>query len=410
MRRQIKAMFNRNYNSVKKIIVTAIVFTLMFFASGINLTSAVGESQQIKDCPIDQRLQNWGNFLQSMVSYESFTEGFKDIFVRNFCHQYDIDILLGKMDKTREQIRKAFYTCKNDKVTQLRATYQELYVELSYLRGFIKYESGEVMANPGVQAELVDLFVNTKEWYDVDTFLEMYSSIEAKYNMDKYLNCEDDVWAELIAKWEEFKETFSDPAAKLWDKNLQDRWAKVSTTPPGKTGGFWDNRVGFYLNDVPPEYGSGFFSGLFSEEELKNVKKGVLDNMPTIGLPESVTKDMTEQEKEAVEKLQSKEVPISDILKALKSEEEKYVNNVGVAQMIAEYTFLYSDTSESIINQLIAKLSDTYAMEDKDTRAKDDKGKEIPQGLDAIIKYTTTPILDEVKVCSTQIRDKQCKN
>lgn len=382
--------------------VFIMTLVLAFFVSGASVTSAVGESQEPKDCPVSKRFQNWGNFLQSMIAYEDFTESFKDIFVRNFCHQYDIDILLRKMDKARKQIRNAFYTCKNDKVTQLVATYRTVYVELFYLRNFLNYEGGDVMYNDNVQGDLVQMFVNDKQWYSLDDFLEMSDSFKAKYNADKYIYCENDVWAELSDKWEEFKEVFADAGKNFVSKGMKDRWKKIGTTPAGKTGGFWSGRVGFYLNDVPPEYGEGFFSGLFSEEELKNISEEVLNNLPKIGVP-----------KEAQEQLQgisTKAVSTNQLLTAMKAEGTRHLNDVSIARMIAEYTFLYKDASESMINQITEKLADTYVMKDENNRAKDDNGNDIPNGLDAIIKVTSNPILEEVKACSTQIRDKQCKN
>lgn len=395
-------MYNKNKNWRKKSTVFLITLVLAFFVSGASVTSAVGESQEPKDCPVSQRFQNWGGFLQSMIAYEDFTESFKDIFVRNFCHQYDIDILLRKMDKARKQIRNAFYTCKNAKVTQLVATYREMYVELFYLRSFLKYEGGDVTYDNTVQSGLVQMFVNDKKWYGLDDFLEMYGSFEAKYNADKYIYCEDDVWAELSDKWEEFKEVFADAGKNFVSKGMKDRWKKIGTTPPGKTGDFWSGRVGFYLNDVPPEYGESFFSGLFSEEELKNISEEVLNNLPKTGIPEEARKQL--------QGISNKEVSTSQLLESMQAERTRHLDDVSIARMIAEYTFLYKDASESIIDQLTEKLADTYVMEDEKNRAKDDSGHDIPNGLTAIIRTTSNPVLEEVKACSTQIRDKQCKN
>ena len=58
--------------------------------------------------------RDWGNFISSVISYNGFIEYWNDILYRynkNMCLYLDIDNLLKRIDKIREQIRKAFYVC-----------------------------------------------------------------------------------------------------------------------------------------------------------------------------------------------------------------------------------------------------------------------------------------------------------
>ena len=91
--------------------------------------------------------RDWGNFISSVISYNGFIEYWNDILYRynkNVCLYMDIDNLLKRIDKTREQIRKAFYVC-DASAPKLRDTYYELEAELFFLREYVGFDDNGTM-------------------------------------------------------------------------------------------------------------------------------------------------------------------------------------------------------------------------------------------------------------------------
>lgn len=367
---------------LNKIITIGLILLLLPFSGPI--ASAVSGVNKPKDCTVAERSENWGSFLTSIVGYDGFTEFWKDIFTRNYCHQYDIDIAQGKLDKLREQIRKAFYTCNNGKARQLEQTYREMFIELNYLRKFADYVSGDIVLNQNVRNELKSMIVDKKKWYSEKDFNEIYEDAASKYDISKYQECEDDVWAELSEKWDEFKEVFSGEEMKeiFWNDKAENRFKKAAQAPPGKSGDFWSGRVNMRLNNVPPEYGKSFFSELFSKEELDDIGDEILNNIPVAG-----TSSLDEESRAKIEALAERDISVYKYIDAMRNEEQRYSREENQARMIAEYEFLYKDVSDSIIDALTEKI----------------------QTLHKTINETY-PIIDKVKTCSTKIRDKQCAN
>lgn len=384
--------------------------------AGPQVTSAVYGSKD-KSCPISERFENYGNFLQSLISPLDFKEYIKDLFQRNFCHQYDIEILEAQLDKLRKQIRQAFYTCKNDKAESLAVIYRKTYVELMYMRQFVTYNSGEggsITPNPSVKSDLTDYFVFEKNWYDEEEFEGVIEKIAGKYNAERYIDCKDDVWAELLEKFGEFKEVLTN-TAQGFKKQVEDKWEKANRAPYGDkwNESFFNDRLGFYVNDVPPEHGEGFLTEIFSEEEMKRIEKEIFENTPGTGIDEL----SKEQKDKLGVMMQEKNITVFEYLDAVNKAEEEFDRGMDKAEMLAEYSFLYKDSADYVIQELVGKLNRAeycdkyYKLSDgkKPKPADIKKCKEVDLGLLDIIKVTF-PTLEQVKACSTQIRDKQCKN
>jgi hypothetical protein len=422
---QTNQMHHNKNHKLKKFLTGALL-------AGFLLSSPqafAAESSNIQDCPLDKRFDGFGQFLQSTISMGSFTEYFKDIFVRNMCHQVDIDALSNKLDKTRKQIRKAFYTCKTDKVSNLSKKYRELDVELSYLRFFVNYEDSKVTSNPNVYNELSAEYVDKKIWYNKEEFGPLYAAISGKYDMEKYAYCPGVVeeWEEKAEEWRElFSDAFSD-----FSKSIKDRWKKVNWSndskhaPPGKAGGGFLGRIGFFVNDVPPKYNDdedtlkklSKATGI-SQDHLdgiwKKIKEGdstdhmyaIENDIPEEGIDmsqfeeEDNIEDLYEdKEKEEEPEPENVALDYRSLTNLMEQVDAMQANNIAIAKMIAQYSFLYKESSESSIDEFVRKLGDTY---------EDDKS-DAPYGLQAILKSTTNPVLEDVKVCSTKIRDQQCK-
>ncbi len=206
--------------------------------------------------------RDYSTFLSSIVGYDDFTEYWKDILYRysaNVCHYSDIDSLKNRIDKTREQLRKAFYVCAD--TSTLKKTYYRLEAELFFLRKYVDADNGQflITSDRDLENSLRDYFVLNKGFFSSEEVTELVKSFKSRYGsrLQTYKNCTDPSWQNLSNKWEELRENVVGmaPSIQQAGKSIGAKWDRLENTCVfcGKEffGGFLDMR----LNGVPPLQG-----------------------------------------------------------------------------------------------------------------------------------------------------------
>lgn len=272
--------------------------------------------------------RDWGTFISSVLSYDDFSEYWKDIFVRynaNICHYQDIDSLLNRISGIREQIRKAFYVCAN--TDSMKKTYYELEAELFFLRKYIKtdYSSFVVVADQKVIDELRSYFVINKGFLSDSEITDLFAKFKTKYapRIIAYKQCTDPTWQSLVDKWNEFKSSAGGitPALNSAKQSVEKKWDRMKNTSMNLGRDFWGGFVDARINGLEPKEGWN--------QILDTLKK----NSPSGGVTfQALTATKT----------------IADQSYDSEKQEETY---------LAEYQTLYMETSDEFTKDIVAKLN-----------------------------------------------------
>lgn len=270
--------------------------------------------------------RDWSTFISSVLSYDSFTEYWKDIFVRyntNICQYQDIDSLLKRISGVREQIRKAFYVCADTRV--LKDTYYRLQVELYFLRKYIKtdYSDFRVTKPEDVRNDLRKYFTLNKDYFSDAEIDSLYQQFQEKYKgkLETYRNCKDPTWEDLVNKWDEFKESVAGmgPVIKEAGESISKKWDRMANTPMNGSqsliGGFLDARI----------------NGLEPLEGLQQIANELQKNKP-----EGFT----------FEELRTAQVQA----------EQRYNERFVEQEYLKQYQTLYSETSDTYIGAIMERL------------------------------------------------------
>jgi hypothetical protein len=299
--------------------------------------------------------RDWGTFISALISYDDFTEYWKDIFVRynaNICQYTDIDSLLTRINTARKQIREAFYVCAD--TSKMKDTYYRLEAELFYLRKYINTDNGTFyqVNDAQVQKELKDYFVLNKGYFNDAQITQLFNEFKTKYTtrLETYKNCKDATWQNLLDKWNEFRKNAGGfgPAIKQASTSFNKRWERMANTPMkgGQKflGGFLDARI----NGMPAKEGLD----LIVQELQKN-------------LPQGYTFDKLQATQNYKDKVSAE--------------------NVDLASYIAQYQAEYGETADDYTFQIMSTLNQ----------------------LDDIIK-TTAPFQNQTVQCTSRLNNKQC--
>lgn len=218
--------------------------------------------------------RDWGTFISATLSYDDFSEYWKDILVRyntNICHYTDIDNLLRRLTTVRKQIRNAFYSCSN--TASLKKTYYELEAELFFLRKYVDADNGTFLVNDDQKIinEMRDYFVINKGFFSDQEILDLFDRFKARYQarLDAYENCEDPSWSALVTKWNQFRETAGGitPAIEQAGESFERRWDRVERTPWRRGGDYYAGFIDARVNGLPAEEGIDQI-GQYLEEQL----------------------------------------------------------------------------------------------------------------------------------------------
>ncbi|HMR00961.1 MAG TPA: hypothetical protein PKA32_01090 [Candidatus Gracilibacteria bacterium] len=271
--------------------------------------------------------RDWGTFISAALSYDDFVEYWDDILVKyntNICHYTDIDNLLNRLNKVRKQIRNAFYACANTE--QLKKTYYELEAELFFLRKYVNADNGNflVVDDEKLLKEMRDYFVINKGFFSDADIRTLFDRFKNRYEarLDTYKNCSDPTWAELVAKWNQFRETAGGiaPAVQQAGESFEKRWDRVERTPWRRGGDYYLGFIDARVNGLPAEEGLDQI-GNYLEEQL----------------PEGYTFSQ---------------------LQAAKELSDQNVNYLDMeATYLAQYQAQYGEASDTFVRRVVERMS-----------------------------------------------------
>lgn len=337
--------------TLKKIIVTLTVVSVITNAAPITNAQNTGKELFCQ--------RDWATFISAVISYDSFTEYWRDMFYRynkNICYYMDIDNVLQQIEKAQEQIRNAFYNCNSQRAEQLKTRYYELEAELFFLRNFVDISKSEIKTIPDkkVYEELRSNFVIGKSYFTEEKAKQLFEQFKQKYGKrvaTTYKECSDPGLEALTKKFKELKTSFQNMASGKTGTSLKEYWNKSLNTPIKRTGNFLGGVLDARINGLTPKQAA--------DAIYKEIQKSLPPN--------------TEPTLDAVQN-------------AITKENEDYAAKVEKASLLAEYEALYKNGIDNMAKDFEEKLKQ----------------------LDSIIKGTY-PALEALKDCSKKAKDKQCK-
>lgn len=271
--------------------------------------------------------RDYGNFLSAVISYDGFVEYWNDILVRynaNMCLFLDIDNLLNRIEKAREQIRKAFYVCDAN-APKLARTYHELEAELFFLRKYVDVANGNILftSDKKVRTDFIDYYVNDKSFFTTGEADILFTKILNKYKarQETYLTCKDPTWGNIIQKWNEFKENLGGFAAvKEAAETITKKWDSIVNTPFKRAGGMFGGLLDAKINDLDPATGWGEIS----KELSRNTPSGF-----------------------TFDKFQA----------ATSTDAARYSQDLTRTEYLAQYQQLYQEGTSKIVKEIIDRVN-----------------------------------------------------
>lgn len=313
-------------------------------------------------CPVTERFQRWGDFVQHGLSFDDWTENWKDIFNRNACQRDDIVVLQKRLEKTRSQIRQHIFSCNYSAVDPLIGLEVRLQLELDYIRRIVESDEERTTGNPHdsvlrnrtrVYQEMYSAIVNDRKLMDETQFNTFFLQIEQKYNgrLPDSISCKNPTWEELAEKWNSFVNSAAGvkPAWDRLETTVESKWKKVKESPSQRAGNYLGGFLDVKLNGLDPQKTLGDIV-----QELEEVSPG--------GLP-----------------------TYFDVLDQFEVESQRYEGEDESLRRFARYEALYRHSSDDVVGALGGKLVE----------------------LNKIIKGTF-PVLENLHTCVSGVAAKQC--
>jgi hypothetical protein len=300
---------------------------------------------------------DWLSFVSSVVSYDSFTEYWKDIFYRynkNICHYMDIANVQKQMDSLRNQIRNTFYSCNLENAVSLGQRYIELEAELFYLRNFVEFPQSKVekLSDEKIYKNMLDKYLYENDFYtDEQEVRELFERYRTKYEnrVETYSKCEDPGLSMLMEKWDSLVENFK-AMSESTEKAVKSNWNRAVNTPVKRTNPFTLGNLNDRLNNLPPPK---------TIDEIKS----------------ELQKEIPGETQPTLESLQS----------AVSLHHEENVEKTNEATLMAKYETLYKKGGDNSTKSLVEKL------------------KEINK-----LVNDTLPVFDSLESCAKKTEERQC--
>lgn len=332
---------------------------------GITLTiggnAAYGQASTDKLKVNEICFNDWQTFSSAIISYNSFTEFWEDIFVRynqNLCHYTDIAKVLDQIDAARDEIKKNFLSCNAAQAATIKAKYYELEFELFFLRNFIDIPKSEIQEIPAekVLEMLRQEFVLNKGYFDETKAKELFDRFKKKYQgkvKTTYKNCEDPDIAALTKKWNSLKDTIKSIGQDA-GKSIQSEWNKAINNPPKGMESFIKGVQGFRLNSLPA--------------------------FPT---PDKIIGDL---QKDIAKSGSLLEPTLSEAQQTIDQVQTAHITKVNTTNVKAEYEALYKQGGDSLAESYVKKI----------------------QEINKIVIETFDP-LSKMKECAKKTGERQCQ-
>ena len=340
----------------KKLIKIGLILTMTLTIGG---NAAYGQIDKLK---VDENCFNdWQTFSSAIISYNSFTEFWEDIFVRynkNLCHYTDIAKVLDQIDAVRDEIKKNFLSCNAAQAATLKDKYYELEFELFFLRNFIDIPQSEIQEIPAekVLEQLRQEFVLNKSYFDEAKAKELFDRFKKKYQgkvKTTYKNCEDPDIAALKKKWNSLKDTIKSMGQDA-GKSITAEWNKSINNPP---------------------------KGM--EQFIKGVQGFRLNNLPAFPTPDKILADLT---KDIAKSGSSIEPTLFEAQQKIDQVQITHIKKVDTVGVKAEYEALYKQGGDSLAESYVKKI----------------------QEINKVVIETFDP-LTKVKECAKKTGERQCQ-
>lgn len=332
--------------------------------------SSAAHAQNLPDVPdlpdpdnlqVDESCFNeWESFVSSVISYDSFGEFWKDIFVRynkNLCHYQDIASTLDKIDAVRKQIKQNFLSCNSKQATTLANQYYELEAELWFLRNFIDIPNSEIQELPEekVQELMRQEFVLSKQYFEEEKVTELYDKFKKKYKgkvSSTYKKCEDPDIGALKKKWKSFKENIKSLGQDT-GKTIKAEWNKAINNPAKGMQGF-----------------------------IKGVQSFRLNSVPALKTPDKIVAAMTKE----LEKTSGVPPSLDEAQATITRTYDAYNKTVNTTAVKAEYESLYKQGGDSLAESYVNKIKE----------------------INKVIIETYDPLV-KLKECTKKTGERQCQ-
>jgi hypothetical protein len=340
--------------------------------------------------------RDYGNFLSALISYDGFVEYWKDILVRynaNMCLYTDIDSLLMRIDKTRQQIRNAFYICSSTAAT-LKVTYYQLEAELYFLRKYVNPSNGQIIfaSTADLTNNFLDYVVTQQGWFsttDAQTLLNtLFSKYQAKQST--YTNCADPTWGNIIQKWNEFKASAGGLGAIQQSMDsIQASAHELATTPWTRTGGFLGGLVDAKINGLTPAEG------------WADISKAITANLPSVPKINNAAANSAVQQgfSGATSQQATSGFSFDQFNNAVANDQQVFSDETDRANFLANYQATYQSGTANYTDAIMAKLK----------YLDDPAGHKNPDGTTSYGSIGDTfQYIDQTAQCVKGIVDKLC--
>ncbi|HBB02318.1 MAG: hypothetical protein US89_C0011G0020 [Candidatus Peregrinibacteria bacterium GW2011_GWF2_38_29] len=346
---------------MKKTIKKILAFTLITASlCGFMVVRDYSEPTLTKaeSCSAINYYNDFDIFLSNLVSYDDFSEYFKDIFSRNSCQRDDIFMLETQIQKQTKLIRQAYENCNPGILTKLIPKVYTLQVELMYLRKFAINNPNKTAGQPEMipyetyrlYTDLSKEFVVNKKIFKQNEFDAVYDTIATKYatKLDEYNNCVDVSWKELNEKWDEFvaMRAGMTPAVDKMKQSIQNKAKKINEAPPKGRGELLESLFAIGINGVDAPQGLS--------EIVQEYQKNKPGFMPDIDDPNNPVKDKPKTEGSS----NTTGVTFDNIVSGYASANDKYEKDKEATDILTKYRFLYRDDADESIKTLIEKIDD----------------------------------------------------
>jgi len=290
--------------------------------------------------------RDYGNFLSAVISYDGFKEYWKDIIVRynaNMCLFLDIDNLLNRIDKARQQIRNAFYSCDSS-APKLATTYYQLEAELYFIRKYVDVSQGLLTftGDTSIHSDFIGYVVNQKHYFNITDGETLFTTLLNKYQarQSTYINCSDPTWGNLIQKWNEFKSTAGGFSA-IQDsaESISKSWDSAVNTPFKRSGDLFGGLLDTKINGLDPATGWGDIAAAFKA------------NAPSTGA------NVSQAQGQAAAATGNYAFSFSSFLQATTSDADLHDQEKLRAQYLAQYQQTYQASSSSISKEIIDRVN-----------------------------------------------------
>lgn len=290
----------------------------------------------------------WNQFMDPSDFYEYWN----DITVRywdNLCYYEDIYGLIKKIDKSRKQIRSAFFACKM--TPRLKNTYFKLETELYFLRNYVDYKN----AKGEIWTEIAPI---DEDWYDFtrstteDTAERqaLFAEFSIKYQnrLSTYKNCKDPGIENMIATFNsdiDYLENTINNAKKGIAKSAN-RLAKTSGElwNSVKSGEFFTNLVEIRINGMSCPV-LGYLTAPTETEEEKQKKEDKKQEC-------LIAADQILQELQRNTPL----IPVADLQQAVEAIAQEAARVESDTSSMAQYEFMYKLSSDNMTDQFTGRL------------------------------------------------------